>query len=303
MAPEHNEIVRDIRQNIFDAILMEKVDWAGNLNDVEFLGRLFDLKELPSTDYRFKNAARDIWQHTVNNFDWGREWVFYDDRFNLLWCGDDLFLRFLGETVHPMVRPNRDDAVRITRIYNQQLRRVCWELFEVEGIAGRPKYEGQRVEAVTQPLAEARRVADALDSGWMSREILRAEQAVEEDPDLAIGTAKDLIETCCKTLLGRLGEEIRRNADFPELVKRTVKALKLTRDDIPDNARGADIVRNLLSSLSAISRGVNELRNVYGTGHGREGTHKGLDQRHARLAVAAAAAFVVFISDTYHERE
>ena len=264
MAPEHTEIVRDIRQNIFDAILMEKVDWAGNLNDVEFLGRLFDLKELPSTDYRFKNAARDIWQHTVNNFDWGREWVFYDDRFNLLWCGDDLFLRFLGETVHPMVRPNRDDAVRITRIYNQQLRRVCWELFEVEGIAGRPKYEGQRVEAVTQPLAEARRVADALDSGWMSREILRAEQAVEEDPDLAIGTAKDLIETCCKTLLGRLGEEIRRNADFPELVKRTVKALKLTRDDIPDNARGADIVRNLLSSLSAISRGVNELRNVYG---------------------------------------
>ena len=44
MVPEHNEIVRDIRQNIFDAILMEKVDWAGNLNDVEFLGRLFDLK-------------------------------------------------------------------------------------------------------------------------------------------------------------------------------------------------------------------------------------------------------------------
>ena len=126
---------------------------------------------------------------------------------------------------------------------------------------------------------------------------------MEEDPDLAIGTAKDLIETCCKTLLGRLGEEIRRNAYFPELVKRTVKALKLTRDDIPDNARGADIVRNLLSSLSAISRGVNELRNVYGTGHGREGAHKGLDQRHARLAVAAAAAFVVFISDTYHERE
>ncbi|MCZ6772122.1 MAG: abortive infection family protein [Proteobacteria bacterium] len=123
------------------------------------------------------------------------------------------------------------------------------------------------------------------------------------DPDLAIGTAKDLIETCCKTLLGRLGEEVLKNTDFPELVRRPVRALKLTRDDIPDDAKGAAIVRNILSNLSAISRGVNELRNIYGTGRGRESAHKALDQRHARLAVATAAAFVVFISDTYHERE
>lgn len=302
MAPEKNEICRDIRQDIFDAILLEEIDWAGRLNDVEFLGRLYDLNALPSKDYRFDNAARDIWQHTVNNCDWGREWVFSDDRFNLLWCGDDLFLRFLGESIHPMVRPERDDALRVVHLYNEQLRRVGWELVEVEGIAGRPRYEGRRVEAVAQPLAEARRVADALDAGWMSREILRAEQGIEKDPDLAIGTAKDLIETCCKTLLGRLGEEVPKNTEFPDLVRRTVRALKLTRDDIPDNAKGADIVRNILSNLSAISRGVNELRNIYGTGHGREGAHKGLDQRHARLAVAAAAAFVVFISDTYHER-
>ena len=211
-------------------------------------------------------------------------------------------MQFLAETVHPVVRPDRVEGARIVHLHNEQLCRVGWNLVEVEGIAGRPRYEGRKIDAVAQPLSEARRVADALDAGWMSREILRAEQAVEDDPDLAIGTAKDLIETGCKTLLGRLGEEVPKSADFPKLVKRTVRALKLTRDDIPYKAKGAVIVRNVLSNLSVISRGVNELRNHYGTGHGREGAHKGLDQRHARLAVATTAAFVVFISDTYHER-
>jgi hypothetical protein len=155
-----------------------------------------------------------IWQHTVNNYDWGGEWIFADDRFNILWCKDDLFLQFLAETVHPVVRPDRVEGARIVHLYNEQLRRAGWNLVEVEGIAGRPRYEGRKIDAVAQPLSEARRVADALDAGWMSREILRAEQAVEDDPDLAIGTAKDLIETGCKTLLGRLGEEVQSPHTF-----------------------------------------------------------------------------------------
>jgi hypothetical protein len=33
---------------------------------------------LPSNDPRFNDAAGDIWQHRINNFDWDIDWVFYD---------------------------------------------------------------------------------------------------------------------------------------------------------------------------------------------------------------------------------
>jgi len=297
-----NEITLAVRWNIVDALTLEGVDFAGVKDDVEFLGRLYDLSSMPSHDSRFSDAAGDIWQHTVNNYDWDRGWVFGDSRFGVMGCEDAKFLAFLAETVHPVIRPDRIEAAKIVGFYNEQLRSVGWELVEIEGIAGRPRYEGQRVAASRSAVVEAKRVADALEAGWMHKEILRAEKSVDTDPDLAIGTAKELVETCCKTLLGKLGEDVPKNADFPELVKKAVKALKLTRDDIPDSAKGADIVRTILSNLTAITKGMNELRNLYGTGHGRDGRHRGLEPRHARLAVTAAAAFVVFISDTYRER-
>ena len=87
------------RRDLVDAILVEKVNWAGRLEEPEFLLRLFDLSALPSTDSRFPDAAGDIWQHRINNpQDWEDDWVFYDRRFNLLNCDDEVLLRFLCET-------------------------------------------------------------------------------------------------------------------------------------------------------------------------------------------------------------
>jgi len=230
------------------------------------------------------------------------DWVFSDVRFNLGGCEDDAFLLFLAETVHPVVRPDREESARIVTHYNEQLRRNGWELVEVDGIAGIPRYEGRRVPASGAVVAEAKRVANALEADWMHKEILRAEKAIDTDPDLAIGTAKDLVESCCKTLLGKLGIDVPKDIEFSALTKKTTKALKLTREDIHDNAKGAEIVRVLLSNLASITKNMNELRNLYGTGHGREGQHRGLEPRHARLAITTAAAFVVFVSDTYRDR-
>ena len=65
------------RRDIADAILAERIDWSGRLEESQFLGRLFDLTNIPSNDHRFKDAAGDIWQHRVNNpQDWEDDWVF-----------------------------------------------------------------------------------------------------------------------------------------------------------------------------------------------------------------------------------
>ena len=91
---------------------IEKVVWNGRLEEIEFLARLYDLSVLPSHDSRFKDAAGDIWQHRVNNFDWDDDWVFGNSRFNLYSGDDEILLAFLCETIHPVVRqdPIEDGA-------------------------------------------------------------------------------------------------------------------------------------------------------------------------------------------------
>ncbi|WP_422388089.1 abortive infection family protein [Delftia tsuruhatensis] len=68
---------------------------------------------------------------------------------------------------------------------------------------------------------------------------------------------------------------------------------------IPEAARGADNIRQILRNLSQIAHNLAELRGLYGTGHGRDGQYRGLQPRHARLAVASVVAFVEFVTETY----
>jgi hypothetical protein len=201
---------------------LENVVWSGKLDDVEFLSRLFDLQRLPSTDTRFKDAASDIWQHCINNDDWDRDWVFTDDRFNLIDGPSDQFLRFLCEVVHPVVRPLRDETIKLVSHFNEQLRQVGWELYEEERIAGRPRFSYRQINHNgSRVVSRARNVADALDAGWMAKEIERVENAVERDPALAIGTAKELIETCCKTILTKRNVAFTKSEDLGMVFKTT----------------------------------------------------------------------------------
>ena len=88
------KISQVVRRDIVDVIRVESVNWSGRLEEPEFLARLFNLSSLPSTDGRFEDAAGDIWQHRVNNYDWDDDWVFYDRRFNLLNSDDIVMMRY-----------------------------------------------------------------------------------------------------------------------------------------------------------------------------------------------------------------
>lgn len=301
---EGSHLPKEVRKNIVDGLRLEGVHWQGQMNDVEFLSRLYDLEQLPSTDTRYPDASGDIWQHTVNNDDWDADWVFTDRRFNLLGGSAESFLRFLCEIVHPLVRPDRDLVMRVVSHFNDQLRPVGWELVEEERIGGRPRFTYRRImNHSTRSVSRARTVADALNAGWMAKEIQRLERAVDTDPDLAIGTAKELVETCCKTILTKRGVEYGKSADLGDLAKLVVKELKLVPEGITDEVKGANSIRLILRNLTSITHNLAELRGLYGTGHGRDGQHRGLQPRHARLAVGSAVAFIDFIADTYRDRE
>ena len=100
-----NHITEVTRRTIFDSLRLGKWSWAGKLDDVDFLARIYDLGSLPSTDSRHSDMAGDIWRHRIiNPEDWPDDWVFSDARLDLMHAPDELFLRFLCEMVHPVVR-------------------------------------------------------------------------------------------------------------------------------------------------------------------------------------------------------
>jgi hypothetical protein len=134
------------RRNILDYLRVTATPMAGRLHEVEFLSRLYALDRLPSTDHRFKNAAEDIWQHRINNQDWGDYWVFSDNRFDLMHCSTEEFLRFLCELLHPVVR-DADAVPPLIHAFNESLRADGFKLVETRRISGRPVYTCQQSTA------------------------------------------------------------------------------------------------------------------------------------------------------------
>jgi hypothetical protein len=269
---------------------------------VEFLNRLYDLSALPSTDSRFPTAEGDIWQHRINNYDWDDMWVFSDERLQLAVGPDEVFLQFLAEMVHPVVREDREQAKLIVAMFNQLLAPDGWELVEKSSISGRAIYGPRRITSSQHAIRSARKVAEQVDADYVHRQINRMESALETDPDLAIGTAKELVETVCHTILESRGKPVTDKPDLLPLVRRALEELKLVPDGIADEAKGAKSVKAILGNLSTIVQGLAELRNLYGTGHGKAGSSRGLTTRHARLAVGASTTLAVFLFDTHDAR-
>jgi len=235
--------------------------------------------------------------------DWEDDWIFYDSRFNLLHGDDEVFLRFLCETIHPVVRQDVTEAERLCQMYNQFLKNDGFQLVEKTRISGKPVFVGRHVGVVSTPgIAAARETLAGADAGYVAQQITRMEISVMNDPALAIGTAKELVETCCRTILTDRQVPVPKNSDLTQLVKLTARQLELTPDDIPDKAKATETIKRLLSNLAAITQGIAELRNHYGTGHGKDASTRGLAPRHAKLAVGAASTLAVFLAETHRTR-
>lgn len=222
-------------------------------------------------------------------------------RFGLLESPEDVFLRFLAETVHPAVR-NPELAKALVDSYNGHLR-GRWVR-----TARDQNHFGQAGVWRSQPCGGLSRcIPTALRGPTGGRGIHQPTDhshgySISADPELAIGTAKELVETACKTVLDDLQIPFEARDDLPKLVRATAKALERPHTDIPDAAKASDSIRRLLSNLLTIADALAQLRNAYGTGHGRSAKAKVLQPRHARLDVGAAATLSTFLFETHAER-
>ena len=126
----------------------------------------------------------------------------------------------------------------------------------------------------------------------MHKQIDTLFSSIEENPTEAIGKSKELIESCCKTILGDNGKAFDNEWSVSRLTKETMSCLKVDANDINADLPAGKTVKQILGNLAAIAGGIAELRNPYGSGHGKDDSYTGLTPRHAKLAVGASATLV-----------
>ena len=86
-------------------------------------------------------------------------------------------------------------------------------MVEKTRLSGKPIFIGRFIGVASTPgLNAVKEFVSGIDAGYVAQQITRMEAAVVSDPGLAIGTAKELVETCCKTILDSRGKQIPRNA-------------------------------------------------------------------------------------------
>ena len=295
-----NEISEVTRRNLTDELTLSDLSLFGRIDEHEFFGRLFDLNSLPSRDSRYSDLSGDLYQHRIMNpSDWSENWYLADSRTNLLHGPDSKFLEFLSLIVHPIVRPDPFECGTFLAIFNQHLFDDGWEIAEVSRVSGRPVFGGRRLIA-TPAVAVAAAKQQAFDLGdYVGRQITRMEQAINADPELAIGTAKEYVETICRTILKERNVDLPADDDMPALVRTTLNSLPIVPDDIDRGDHTERTIRVLINNLASMGRSMAELRNAFGTGHGKEATHRGLEAPHARLAVNVATAVGVFFFEIH----
>lgn len=302
--PSSHRISALTRRNLFDALTLRHTAWSGRLEETQFLGRIFDLTQMPSTDPRHEDAAGDIWQHRLANpGDWPDDWIFRDDRFALIGCDDETLLRFLCEMLHPEVRPDTAEVEILRTLINKHLAPDGYQLTEMSRISGYPVFMATLLLDGPPPsVGLVRDAVEPLNASYVSQQITRMTAALPVDAELAIGTAKEFVETVCKGILHERGVTVPDKPKFPALVRMTAQALQLLPDDVPESAKAAETIKRLLQNLGQVAQGLAELRGPYGTGHGKHPSHTGLRPRHAKLAVGAATTLALFLFETHQEK-
>lgn len=146
-------------------------------------------------------------------------------------------------------------------------------------------------------------IKEKFSSTYLNQQIDLMVKMKDENPTETIGKSKELIETCCKNILENEKINYDPKSDVNTLTKLTMTTLNIHVDSVSDSNPEAKTIKKILGSLSGIAASISELRNSYGSGHGKNINFQGLTSRHADLAIGSSVTLVKYLWDTYEWRK
>lgn len=135
------------------------------------------------------------------------------------------------------------------------------------------------------------------------QQITAIESAIENNtPSFVFDISKSLVDTICKTILEDRGKKPDRKLSSSDLLKITLKELKLYRDDVEDAKKAQKDLKEIVNGLRTAFSGICDLRNTFGVvGHGMDGYADSLENTQAIFTARATDAIVHFLYLTHKE--
>lgn len=196
---------------------------------------------------------------------------FFDARFNLLHCDDDTFIKFVSESIHPVVCSDNREISMLLDIFNKHLAIDGFEVYVSETISSMPIYGVREISLGPDISLKKEDIKRLLNSSYVNSKIKIMVDAINTDTDLALGTAKELVETCCKSILKENSQPYDNNWDLGRLFKETICQLSFIDLSVVDNhAQAERSVKQIIGGCNSVIQGIAELRNAYGSGHGKD---------------------------------
>lgn len=109
------------------------------------------------------------------------------------------------------------------------------------------KYKKTEANAVI-----AKAVEESFSTVYMSQQIKIMLESQETYPAEAIGKAKELVESCCRTILSNRGEAINKDWTFQQLVNKTFDVLDVLPKEVDEKSPIAGSLKQIYGSLKGI---------------------------------------------------
>jgi hypothetical protein len=144
--------------------------------------------------------------------------------------------------------------------------------------------------------------AGVLSFDTVQRDIDRALEAAERDPESAVTSASSTLESVCRSILVELGHPLPAKKDIRTLFKAVAEQLGLGTGRTDLHPEVAEDVKVILGGLATITQGIGALRTKFGDAHGRERGYARIDGRIADLAINASSTISLFLIETWQKR-
>lgn len=161
-----------------------------------------------------------------------------------------------------------------------------------------------RIEAGKSPpvLSRLSGTADTLNFDTVSRDLKRALDNAETDPESAVTSACSTVESVCRSIIIELGGELPSKKDIKGLFNAVKKPLGLSPDRTDIDSLISDDVRKILGGLATVVEGIGALRTHGGDAHGRERGYVRIDHRIASLSINSASTVALFLIETWKKK-